>query len=423
MRIIQISLVVALLSIAAPRAQSREPSPQERPQFRTGVELVQLDVSVLDRDRRPVTGLTADDFTLFENGRRRPIRTFTPIQVAGRSQAAATAQTGAAPPPDVANNRIGAQDGRLVVILMDRTIPAGEPTVTARRVATAVVDALGPNDVAALVSTSGGVPQNLTSDPTRLIAAIEQRDWSTGPSREQDAILASQPLIGPDDPLSDGRCLCGLCVLQTVTRVANAVQHAPRRHKTLLFIGSSLIAQSAPRGMRLDTGCERPLEDARKAMEASLDLSHLTVHSIDPSGLATVGAHTQASTPNKPPRGGRLVQLQDDTGKMLAAHGSLDYLPELTGGRRVINTNGPDEKVPAIFEESSAYYLLAFESELPPGSTKTSSIEVKVSRPGVSVFTQRNYQIRSSEPTGAKKARTPEVSPLLTACFLLLPDP
>jgi VWFA-related protein len=166
-------LVAALLLAASPRPQSHQRE-QERPQFRTGVELVQLDVSVLDRERRPVTGLTAEDFTLLENGRRRPIRTFTPVQLAAHapSAAASRAEGAPAPPTDVVDNRRAGQDGRVVVILMDRSIPTGEPTVTARRIATTAVEALGPNDVAAVVSTSGGVPQNLTSDRARLIAAI-----------------------------------------------------------------------------------------------------------------------------------------------------------------------------------------------------------------------------------------------------------
>jgi hypothetical protein len=37
---------------------------ESRPQFRTGVELVQLDVTVLDNKREPVNGLSASDFTV-----------------------------------------------------------------------------------------------------------------------------------------------------------------------------------------------------------------------------------------------------------------------------------------------------------------------------------------------------------------------
>jgi hypothetical protein len=190
----------------------------------------------------------------------------------------------------------------------------------------------------------------------------------------------------------------------------------------LLFIGSKVIPQAAPRDPRLDNGCEKPLEDARKAMEASLALSHLTVHSIDPSGLTAVGPHSQASTPNKQPRPGRLVRLeqtQEETADRLTAQGSLDYLPGLTGGRRVIDTNAPEAKVPAIFGESSTYYLLAFESELPPGSPKTSSIEVKVSRPNVNVFAQRKYQHRPG--AAPARANAAEVQPLLGAIRGLFP--
>jgi hypothetical protein len=80
---------------------------------------------------------------------------------------------------------------------MDRSIQHEQPTVNARKIATAAVEALGPNDLGALVSTSGGVPQNLTSDRARLLKAINQRDWAT------DSETFPWTL---DSTLSDGRC-------------------------------------------------------------------------------------------------------------------------------------------------------------------------------------------------------------------------
>src|SRR5262245_12163429 len=56
----------------------------DKPQFRTGVELIQIDVSVLDDKRAPVRGLTASDVTVLDNGRPTQIRAFTPVELAPR---------------------------------------------------------------------------------------------------------------------------------------------------------------------------------------------------------------------------------------------------------------------------------------------------------------------------------------------------
>lgn len=49
---------------------------QEPPVFRSDVSLVRVDVLVSSPDRRPVTGLSAADFVLYENQREQPIRGF-----------------------------------------------------------------------------------------------------------------------------------------------------------------------------------------------------------------------------------------------------------------------------------------------------------------------------------------------------------
>ena len=95
-------------------------------------------------------------------------------------------------------------------------------------------------------------------------------------------------MFTPVNPLSDGRCLCGLCVLETITRVADAVQDTPRRRKMLFFIGSDMIWQSTRSVMAAgaDVGCETRIKDARAAMFKAVDRANLTVHSVDPKGLA-----------------------------------------------------------------------------------------------------------------------------------------
>ena len=119
MRVRRIGLIVLqVLSSVMLLAQGQA----DLPQFRAGVELIQLDVAVLDDKRQPVRGLSQADFTVLENGVARPIRAFTPVELAGRTRSA-EAVWAADVPPDVATNQVGQQDGRLVIILMDRSIP------------------------------------------------------------------------------------------------------------------------------------------------------------------------------------------------------------------------------------------------------------------------------------------------------------
>src|SRR6058998_1219369 len=120
---------------AWPAMQAAAPSQvqADQPVFRAGVDLIQLDVSVLDGKRQPVTGLNASDFTVFENGVQRPVRAFTSIQLRPNAGTAVAATV----PLDVVTNLVGQQEGRLVVILMDRSIPSGQPTLIARKVAIA----------------------------------------------------------------------------------------------------------------------------------------------------------------------------------------------------------------------------------------------------------------------------------------------
>jgi hypothetical protein len=79
---------IAILGIVAAGAagtQSQPPAPPSPPQatFTTRVDVVQFDVTVLDKDHRPIRGLTASDFTVLENGTPQPIVAVVPIELPG----------------------------------------------------------------------------------------------------------------------------------------------------------------------------------------------------------------------------------------------------------------------------------------------------------------------------------------------------
>jgi VWFA-related protein len=218
MRVLAILFAVALLP-QAERGQERS-SPQP-PVFRAGVDVVQLDVSVLDRDRRPVRGLTAADFTVLEDGKPRRMVAFAAVDLPPRLRPRSPWLRDVA--PDVATNDI--PDGRLVVIMFDRTIPSGWPAAAARRFALSAIDELRPGDLAAIVHTGVGRSQNFTADRARLLQAIN----SPGVGTTLNHCVAES-----------GECFCQVCSLEAITHAAESVRDVPQRRKSLLYIGASI---------------------------------------------------------------------------------------------------------------------------------------------------------------------------------------
>src|SRR5580765_5418691 len=110
------TLGVALLaSVAATAALRSQQGGQQPPVFHASVDVIQVDVSALDRDGHPVRGLTTADFTLLENGKPQPIVAFAEISVPDAPDLPAAWVHDV--PPDVRTNDLG--DGRLFAIIMD----------------------------------------------------------------------------------------------------------------------------------------------------------------------------------------------------------------------------------------------------------------------------------------------------------------
>ena len=64
---------IAALAMTAALAAQQTP---QTPVFRGGITIVPLTVTVLDKDGKPVTDLTQDDFTILEDGKKQQIKTF-----------------------------------------------------------------------------------------------------------------------------------------------------------------------------------------------------------------------------------------------------------------------------------------------------------------------------------------------------------
>jgi VWFA-related protein len=320
-------------------------SPQEIPRFKSGVDVVQFTVTVLDKDRHPITGLIAADFDVLVDGKSRPLAAFAAVTLPDDPSVAAASIPPVA--PDVHTNQLPAE-GRLVVIVMDRSIH-DEDRQTAQAIADAAIGRLGRNDLAAVVQTgrtSRKFSQGLTDDRERLRAAanvVTGSDVNAAPGAPSlSAAIAShgapQKVDQLDRPVPlisevrGGDCNCGICVIDSLTGLAKSLAGAMGRQKSILFVGSdiAIAATVAAQGGY----CAAYIYPARDKLTRALDAANVTFHVIDPHGL-------------DPMEG---ISFRQE---------SLRVLPDYTGGRAVIDNNRPETKVGPIFDESRSYYVLA----------------------------------------------------------------
>ena len=181
-------LVAAYIVGAIAIGGAQQAPPDVGTTFRSGVDVVRLDVSVLDQNRLPIRGLTAADFTVLEDGKAQPIIAFDAVDLPDQRTARASWMREVA--PDVVTNRFNAQ--RVVVILLDDFGVPFDPSAVqfSKNIARAAIDQLGPADLAAVVYTlTRSKGQEFTTDRTRLIAAV-------GSVLVQRVERSSQPVLG-----------------------------------------------------------------------------------------------------------------------------------------------------------------------------------------------------------------------------------
>ena len=371
------------------RAQQPVPGPQEP--FRAGVDVVQVDVSVVDKNHEPVRGLTAADFTVLENGKPQRIVDITPIETPDIDPKL-TAWMRLIPRDVAANDMVEiAGDGRLMGILIDdRNIPFDDPdiAISVRDAARHIVDSMGPSDSAAVVfAQDAGRTIDFTGDRQKLYDAIDSYDPHRPPfigwaSRQgQGPIEGDHQVWAP--ALSRSECVRNEPAVPALeTLVARMAAGPARQRKTVMYLGVGVSMNFSP------SGCY----ELFTLMQNVFSLAHhadVVVNTIDPLGY--LGYQDYLNNPMRAARGTGRSDSQTRTADPRLAKEFMQITADNTGGHAVIDTDAVTPEIDRIFEEGSSYYLLGYETSNPKPDGKFRRIEVHVNRQNMTVHARAGY--------------------------------
>ena len=411
MRSVALSLVLALVVLAAPSAQQSAPALSEQresrgPVFRGDVNLIVVDVVVRDRSGAIVRGLTANDFEIREDNRPQQVVSFNVEEVTttvpsgqvvpqvltagvGPSDSKTDAAATTSPPVAEPITREDLAGRRLIVLLFDLSSMQAEELVRAGRAAVEYVDKqMAAADLVAIatIDTTLKVVSDFTGDreqvkaalgqfvavdavgfetPAAETAATDETAAATGEATTSDS--AEYDLFN-----NDAR-------LRALRTLADALAPVEQKKSILYFSG----------GMTRSGGDNQV--ELRAATTAAVR-ANVALYPVDTRGLQAVvpgGDASRASARGVGAFSGRGVSQQFD--RLFASQDTLQTLAADTGGRAFTDTNDFGEAFTQVQRDTSSYYLLGYSSTNSAKDGRFRRISVRVKRPDLRVDHRAGY--------------------------------
>jgi VWFA-related protein len=383
-------------------------------------ELIQTDLTVVDKRGHFVDGLTANDFELRVDSKPQSLSFFEKVaagSVDEEKQLTAARKGDKAALAKLQSTSASATDrGRVVFFFVDDVHVTSDGLTRARAVITHFVEnKMTAKDRVAVVSTSGqiGFLQQLTDNKAVLREAISRLNSKYNPETtashvtisEVDAnLVANQGDRGLFAYLMEAtmkefqtnalnaytivtnrvrqiNAQSRLAELDTLSRLESLMRSTtPLKGRKLLFFISDGFVVDPKRSNGSDVMRRIANEAARNGV---------VIYSLG-TRANTFGSGIDVSKNDYPDFSPRTASRSLAESKMTQA--PLETLAEETGGRSYLNASGLDDGVAEALTESSAYYLLAWRPDSENQRTGKSQIKVVVKgRPDLRVRMRRHF--------------------------------
>jgi VWFA-related protein len=392
-----------------------------QPVFRAGINFVRVDVIVTDKQGNPVADLTQADFEVLEDGKPQVVESFKLVKVDTVVPEYTTRSIRTREDEEIAASDESARI--FVFFLDDYNVRLGNSMAARKPVSEFIRNSLAPNDLVAVMYPLTPLDAVvLTRNHEGVIRAVERfegRKFRYEPRNDIEQRYAEQPT----EVVERIRRQVSLSALKGLSVKLGALREG---RKAIVLLSEGYTAMLPPQmrdAIAGFTGLGNPaagnplagennLVEQRARNMAELDLqselqsvfdaanrSNTAIYAVDPRGLSTGEFDIQDNIGQR--------QSQDALRSTMA---TLQTLAENTDGRAIVNRNDLAKGMEQIVRDSSAYYLVGYNSTQAPQDGKFHAIRVRVKRPGVQVRARKGYWALSAEET-ARATAPPKPGP------------
>lgn len=401
------------------------PADPQQPIFRAGINFVRVDVIVSDRNGNVINDLKPEDFEVTEQGQPQTVETFKLIALDGGLNASLAEPIRQIRSDDDEQAEAAREDVRLFGIFLDDYHVRLESGMQAReQLARFIETQLGPSDMVGLMYPLQPMDSvRMTRNHAAITAALREfrgRKYDYTPRNPFEERYAHYPA-------------------ETVERIRNQVSMSALKalmtkmgglkegRKALILLSEGYTNMLPPQlrdpmasapGVgnpnRLDPLAGGGLMEDRMAFSANMDLdadlrwltdtanrNNIAIYAVDPRGLAAQEFGIDQN-----------INARTDRTYLNSTMETLRTLALQTDGRAIVNRNDLTIGMKQIVRDSSAYYLLGYNSSFTATDGKFHEVRVRVKRPGVQVRARRGYWAFTNEDAqralAPPKAETPK---------------
>jgi VWFA-related protein len=415
-------------AVPAPGKESKESSDQMFVDV-VNVSVVNVDAYVTDKKGNPVTGLTRDDFELFEDKRPVQITNFYSVQD-GKATApsapapAAPAAPGAAvavrPPSEELDAARLPEDQRLRLVLYidNYNLRPFNRNRVMRELRAFIGQKLRKDDLIMLVTYDRElhIRHNFTSDPAQIASIMLDIEKISAQgvhadSERRDALNQINDSRSVAEAENAARTYAESTYndlsfsIDGLKKTVDSLSGTPGR-KAVVYVsdGLQMIAgqdvfyavqnKYGEQSTSMVTTLEYDTSKRFNELAAQANANRITFYTIDAAGLRgydSVSAENQGPGPTAPGS----AQLVDSV-RFANLQSPLQLLAEKTGGQVILNTNVIMPRLERIARDFNSYYSLGY-TPTHYGDGRYYKITVKVKRKDLQVRHREGYRDKSTD--------------------------